>query len=211
MPQESPQTFSPGLGSPQDEYDGQADFMGRSAQFLCKTFISWQIWKETEPELFWLLERTFKAWKCEIKFTGDEHAYLIEIELPMDQVPRLDTGIKDGSLAAEIDKIHGLDPVLHRGAKDAKISKFQVSLAPARPANLETRKTVESLEQRLLEVERNERTRSIDLKVAMRDFQIFQISMIKKMEELDQKVDQGLIGLAVKCEKMERLVAKYNR
>jgi hypothetical protein len=36
----------------------------------------------------------------------------------MDQVPRLDTGIKDGSLALEIDKIHGLDPILHHGRKD---------------------------------------------------------------------------------------------
>jgi len=82
----------------------------------------------------------------------------------MDQVPRLDMGIKDGSLAVEIDKIHGLDPILHHGKKDVKISKFQVSLAPCRPSNIEQRKTVDSLEKRLLEVERNERTRSIDLR-----------------------------------------------
>lgn len=88
----------------------------------------------------------------------------IEIECPMDQVTRLDLGIKDGSLANEIDKIHGIDFVMHHGRKDVKISKFQVSLAPARPANQETRRTVESLEHRLLEVERNERTRSIDLR-----------------------------------------------
>jgi hypothetical protein len=86
------------------------------------------------------------------------------MELPMDQIPKLDVGIKEGSLAMELDKIHGLDSVLHAGRKDVKISKFQVSLAPARPANQEMRKTVESLEQRLLEVERNERTRSIDLR-----------------------------------------------
>jgi hypothetical protein len=43
----------------------------------------------------------------------------------------------------------------------------------------------------------------------MRDFQSFQISIIKRMEELDQKVDSGLIGLAAKCEKMEKLVSKY--
>jgi hypothetical protein len=68
--------FSPKLYS-LGEQDIQADHMGRTAQFLCKTYISWQIWKETEPELFWLMERTFKAWKCEIKFTGDEHQYLV--------------------------------------------------------------------------------------------------------------------------------------
>lgn len=85
----------------------------------------------------------------------------------MDQVPRMDAGIKDGSLAREIDKIHGLDPILHNGKQDVKISKFQVSLAPSRPANIEQRKTVDSLEKRLLEVERNERTRSIDLRGIM--------------------------------------------
>lgn len=127
----------------------------------------------------------------------------------MDQVPRIDAGIKDGSLAREIDKIHGLDYILHNGKKDVKISKFQVSLAPARPGNQEMRKTVESLEYRLLEVERNERTRSIDLRVAMRDFQHFQISLFKKFEDLDKKVDDGLIGLALKCEKMEKMVSKY--
>lgn len=38
---------------------------------------------------------------------------------------------------------------------------------------------------------------------------MFQVSIIKRMEELDQKVESGLIGLAIKCDKMERLVAKY--
>ena len=49
-----------------------------------------------------------------IKFKYEE----IELELPMDQVARLDTGIKDCSLATEIDKIHGLDPIIHHGKKD---------------------------------------------------------------------------------------------
>jgi hypothetical protein len=31
----------------------QAEQVGRTVQFLAKTQISWQIWKETEPELFW--------------------------------------------------------------------------------------------------------------------------------------------------------------
>ncbi len=131
--------------------------------------------------------------------------------MPADQVTRIDDGIKDGSLAAEIDKIHGLDPILHKGRKDCKLSKFQVSLAPARPANFEQRKTIDALEKRLLEVERNERSRSIDLRVIMRELQGFQVAMIKRMEDLDKKVDDGLVGLAVKCEKMEKMVAKYNK
>jgi hypothetical protein len=46
----------------------------------------------------------------------------------MDQVARLDTGIKDGSLAVEIDKIHGLDPVIHHGKKDVHISLINCDL-----------------------------------------------------------------------------------
>jgi hypothetical protein len=195
----------------------QAEQQGRTVQFLAKTSISWQIWKETEPELFWLLERTFGVWKCDVKFTGDEHSYLvffsnkIELEMPLEQVARIDTGIKDGSLSSEIDRIHGLDPILHKGRKDCKLSKFQVSLAPARPANVEQRLTIDAIEKRLLEVERNERTRSIDLRMIMRELQGFQVHMTKRMEDIDKKVDDGLIGLGVKCEKMERMVLKYNK
>lgn len=43
----------------------------------------------------------------------------------------------------------------------------------------------------------------------MRDFQMFQISMLKKFEDLDKKVDEGLLGLAYKCDRMEKLVQKY--
>ncbi|KAJ3275901.1 hypothetical protein HDV01_006767 [Terramyces sp. JEL0728] len=176
-----------------EEADVSADQMGRTVQFLAKTYISWQIWKETEPELFWLFERTFK----------------IELEMPLDQIGRLDTGIKDGSLAIEIDKIHGIDPVLHRGKKDVKISKFQVSLAPAQPANIESKKSIEALEKRLLKVEINERSRSIDLSVVMRDFLGYSVMMMKKFEELDKKVDEGLVSLSAKCDKMEKTVLKY--
>ncbi|KAL2919844.1 hypothetical protein HK105_200761 [Polyrhizophydium stewartii] len=191
------------------EEDVTAGHMGRTVQFLAKTSLSWQIWKETEPELFWLFERTFRAWRCVVKFTGDEHSYLLEIELPQDQAARVEKAIRDGSLAIELDKIHGIDPVLHRGRKDVKLSKFQVSLAPAQPVNLESRKTIESLESRLLELELNERVRSIDLRVVMRDLQSFQIDMYKRFEDLEKRVEDGLVSLGAKCDKMEKAVAKY--
>ena len=82
----------------------------------------------------------------------------------MDQTGKIEKAIKDGSLGVEFDKIHGIDPILHHGKKDAKLSKFQISLAPALPKNVEARKTIEALETRLMELELNERTRSIDLR-----------------------------------------------
>jgi hypothetical protein len=36
----------------------------------------------------------------------------------MDQTGKIEKAIKDGSLAAELDKIHGIDPILHHGRKD---------------------------------------------------------------------------------------------
>ena len=100
------ETAPPGLGSPQDDYDSQADHMGRSAQFLCKVnrlsrrkvfdnrSLDFYIVADLEGNRarailvssnhflsyclsLRLLERTFRAWKCEIKFTGDEHVYLV--------------------------------------------------------------------------------------------------------------------------------------
>lgn len=53
-----------------------------------------------------------------VKFTGEEKTYLIEMELPLIQTGKVEKAIKDGSLAVEIDKIHGLDPILHRGKHD---------------------------------------------------------------------------------------------
>lgn len=46
--------------------------------------------------------------------------YLIELELPLDQTGRIEKGILDGSLAVELDKIHGIDPILHHGKKDVQ-------------------------------------------------------------------------------------------
>ncbi|KAI8915901.1 hypothetical protein EDD86DRAFT_185877 [Gorgonomyces haynaldii] len=195
------------MASPEEEIN--ASHMARTVQFLATTSMPWQIWKETEPELFWIFERNYLAWRCVTKFTGDEKTYIIELEMPLDQTGKLEKAIKDGMVQAEIDKIHGIDPVLHHGKKDVKLSKFQISLAPARPQNTETRRNVEALERRLLELELNERARSIDLRVLMRDMQMFQVDLYKKFEDLEKKVEDGLFGLATKCEKMEKAVLKY--
>ncbi|KAJ1342816.1 hypothetical protein BSLG_002635 [Batrachochytrium salamandrivorans] len=187
--------------------DVSTEKIGRTIQFLAKTTLvrkelnasfGWQIWKETEPELFWLFERTFRAWRCIVKFTGEEHQYLVEVELPQDHAARVEKAIKDGTLAMEIDKLHGIDPILHKGKRDVKLSKVQISLAPAQPVNMESRKTIESLERRLMELELNERARSIDIRVIMRELQFFQVEIHKTFDDLEKKVDEGLVSLALK-------------
>ncbi|KAH6595120.1 hypothetical protein BASA50_006106 [Batrachochytrium salamandrivorans] len=171
--------------------DVSTEKIGRTIQFLAKTTLCWQIWKETEPELFWLFERTFRAWRCIVKFTGEEHQYLVEVELPQDHAARVEKAIKDGTLAMEIDKLHGIDPILHKGKRDVKLSKVQISLAPAQPVNMESRKTIESLERRLMELELNERARSIDIRVIMRELQFFQVEIHKTFDDLEKKVDEA--------------------
>ena len=43
----------------------------------------------------------------------------------------------------------------------------------------------------------------------MRDLQTFQIDMYKRMNGLEKNVEDGLVQLAMKCDKMEKIVSKY--
>ncbi|KAI8921027.1 hypothetical protein DFJ77DRAFT_448292 [Powellomyces hirtus] len=187
------------------------DAVARSVHFTCKSSLSWQDWKTHEPALFWFFERHFKAHTCTIKLTSDEKVFLVSMDVPNDSVGKLERGIKDGVLAVEIDKIHGIDPALSAGRRDVKISKFQVSLAPAQPQNLKVKGTIQDLEQRLLELELRERARSIDLRVIMDRLQVFQVDIYKRLETMEKKVDETLLGLATKCDRMEKVVARYKK
>ncbi|KAJ3293522.1 hypothetical protein HK104_004394 [Borealophlyctis nickersoniae] len=185
------------------------DSMARTIYFMAKSTIPWQVWKETEPELFWFFERGFRATKCSVKLTGDEKVYLVEVEVPSDQVGKLEKAIKDGQLGLEMDKMHGLDPSLSR--RDIKITKVSVTLAPAQPQNQKARDTIEQLESRLLELELRERARSIDLRVVMDQLRGFQVDIYKRLETMEKKVDETLSTLSVKCDKMEKLVNRYRK
>jgi hypothetical protein len=60
------------------------------------------------------LEVGFAYSRCVVRFTGDERTHLIELELPLNQTGKIEKAIKDGVLSLEVDKIHGLDPILHK-------------------------------------------------------------------------------------------------
>jgi hypothetical protein len=74
--------------------------------------------KETLPDLNWFLEKNFHASNLHIRLTGEEKTFVCELEVPTDDISKFERSFKDGSLAIEIDKIHGLDPVVSRNAKD---------------------------------------------------------------------------------------------
>ncbi|RKO86086.1 hypothetical protein BDK51DRAFT_34934 [Blyttiomyces helicus] len=189
----------------------EGEHVARQVHLLIKSQISWQIWKETEPEVFWYFERAFRAWKCCVRLTGDEKVFLVEAEISNANVGKFEKAIKDGSLAIEIDKIHGIDPALSHGKKDVKINKFQITLAPARPMNLSARNTIEKLEEQLLELEMNERARSIDLRVIMDTLQGFQLDVYKRLEAMEKRVEETMGSLSVKCDRMEKTVARYRK
>ncbi|KAI9011390.1 hypothetical protein BC832DRAFT_590617 [Gaertneriomyces semiglobifer] len=186
------------------------EILARTVHLMCKSNVSWQVWKETEPELFWFFERHFRAWKCSIRLTGDQNVYLVELELPFSQVGKIEKAMKDGLLAMELDKMHGLDPALNK-RKDVKITKCQVTLAPAQPQNVEVKGTIEHLEQRLLELELHERGRSIDLRVVMERLQGFQLDMTKRLEVMEKKTDETIVALSTKIDKMDKMAARYKR
>jgi hypothetical protein len=65
------------------------------------------------------------------------------------------------------------------------------------------------LERKLLELEMRERARSIDIKNLMGELTEFQVEYYKRLEDLELKLDQTLAGLAIKCDKLEKVVVRY--
>ncbi|TPX37604.1 hypothetical protein SmJEL517_g00499 [Synchytrium microbalum] len=180
----------------------------RTVTFLAKTStVSWQIWKETEPELYWYLEKHYKAYRASIKLTADEKVYVIETEMPNDQVGKFQKAFNAGLIATELDRMHGLDPTVRQ--KDAKLTRLNVTAGTVLPSNLD-KSSITALEQRLLELELHERARSIDIRAIMEKMQTLQLDMFKKLEAMDKKVDQNAHELSWKCEKSEAALKKVD-
>ncbi|KAJ3113695.1 hypothetical protein HDU96_003060 [Phlyctochytrium bullatum] len=211
----------------------------KSVCFMAKTNLSWQIWKEdalghfggysvgtawdrdlkantikpikeTLPDLHWFLERNFNGSNIQLKYTGDEKSVIVEMEMPIDSLGKLEKAFKDNSLSTEIDKIHGFDPATH-GKRDCKLSRFSVMLGPTRPQNIPTNKTIEGLEEQILKLEQLERTRSIDLKAVMEGLQSFQLEIQKRLDELDRKFFETTQKIETKCDRLEKTLARYRK
>ncbi|KAJ3058943.1 hypothetical protein BCR33DRAFT_712754 [Rhizoclosmatium globosum] len=182
----------------------------RAVSFIAKTGFAWQVWKETLPDLHWFLEKNFQASKVNIKLTGEEKNFVVELECPNDSVPRLEKSFKDGTLGTEIDKIHGMDPAFSCGKKDAKLSRFCTTMAEARPQNAADH-TIEALEQQIVQLELLERARSIDLKMVMENLLSFQTEFQKKFEALDKKVGEMSNRLDQKAERLSATLQRFKK
>ena len=58
----------------------------------------WIAWRETEAELYYFFERNFKTQKCTLKLTPDEGVFGIELEVPLDVLPRFEKAFKGTSM-----------------------------------------------------------------------------------------------------------------
>ncbi|KAJ3411831.1 hypothetical protein HDV05_001673 [Chytridiales sp. JEL 0842] len=179
--------------------------------FLAKSSMAFQVWKETQPDLFWFFEKNFGAIFVNIKLTAEERTYIIEMEMPAGNVTKLEKAFKDGSLIVELDKIHGIDPAISHGKRDVKVSRLTVTMGATRPQNTNTQRTIENLEEQLIKLELLERTRSIDLKAVMDSLQSFQLDFQKKFEGLEKRVDETTVKLDKKCEKLEKAMARFRK
>ena len=88
------------------------------------------------------------------------------------------------------------------------MTRLTVTAGTVLPQNLD-RSSVTALEVRLLELEINERARSIDVRAIMTKMQDLQLDIFKRLEAMDKKVDQNAHELSWKCEKSEAALKKY--
>ena len=164
-----------------------------------KFYSSFQIWKETQPELLWYCENNFKANHINVSISGESNI-LLELNIPLYSVSDLESEISNGTLISKIDSIHGLPPK----SKKSKILKSVFGLAVERKLT-----NISDLESRLIQLELKERAQSIDIKALVQDLSNFQIHFFKKLSELEAKVDLNLNNLESKTEKLEKILIKY--
>lgn len=170
------------------------------------------------------MENNFQAVQMTLRNLPNDYSVMIDMDVPKDSLARVEKAHGDKTLAAEIDKIHGLEAihrsdVLHSQSfdrvykltikKQAKIIRMDVSLAPEPFKSQKDTRTLELLEKRLIELEMRERARSIDIKVLMEELKSFQIEYYGRLEAMEKKLDEKLEGLQSKCERLAGVVVRY--
>lgn len=168
----------------------------KSMYILVNSVTNIQIWKETQPELFWFLENSFNVNVLNISISG-EHI-LLELNIPCINLLSFQESLKDGSLLHKIDSIHGT-------VKKSRIVKSMTGLALERKLT-----NISDLESRLIQLEMKERAQSIDIKALVQELSRFQIHFFKKLSELEDKVNLNLGNLEIKTEKLEKILTKYS-
>ncbi|KAJ3248014.1 hypothetical protein HDU78_002448 [Chytriomyces hyalinus] len=108
--------------------------------------LGWMAWKDREASLFVLFERVFGCVSVVLKFTESLDVFGVEMEVPNDQVVRLEKELKTKYLLAEIDKIHGLSPAMK--APDCKVLRVSKTMGSGVSSD-SIKSSLESLQARV--------------------------------------------------------------
>ena len=158
-------------------------------QFTAKSNLGWISWKEREASLFRLLERIFNAQSCCMNFTNRYNEIIIEFSAPSSQIERyLETiynrvskYVRQGQLACEIDKVHGV-------LKDCVLAKL-VSVPGKR---VDGKSSLESIEDRVLALTSIDYTRKREIVALTTQIDFLRDKAQAALDIFEEEYDQKL-------------------
>ncbi|KAI8906681.1 hypothetical protein EDD86DRAFT_192698, partial [Gorgonomyces haynaldii] len=155
--------------------------------FAIKSKLGWIAWKEREASLYSLFERAFAATRCELKFSDMLDEYAMEVEIPNQMVDKFTKYFNGKALALEIDKLHGLEPVLGKW-KDVKLSGLKKTLGTT-SSHQTIRSSIDALQQRFLNLENVNGGRNKEVEALRELTTAMKRDMTKRFHELQHRID----------------------
>ncbi|KAI9090016.1 hypothetical protein DFS34DRAFT_597814 [Phlyctochytrium arcticum] len=153
--------------------------------FLVRSKLGWIVWKEMEASLYAMFERAFAATRCEMKFSDSMEEFGFEVELPNEQVEKFTKIFKSRSLELEIDRLHGLDPLLTK-FKDAKLQNLKKTLGTTLK-DTDVRSSLEVLHTRFRALEAVGLNRDKEINAIQEQFNYMQTTMNQRFESVQKR------------------------
>jgi len=175
----------------------------KTVNFIIESKLGWITWKETEAELYYYFERSYKATRCIIKLTQEETLFGVELDLPLDVLPRFEKAFKGTSMPADIDRIHGLDPALNYKRADAKLSRLIVSHAAPRPLAAE-KPAISTLERKVNTLEIASQKDDLEIHGLIAQVSELQRLFQKRFDENEKKWEKRMEHVEKRCEVLEK-------
>ncbi|KAI8899055.1 hypothetical protein BC833DRAFT_619753 [Globomyces pollinis-pini] len=151
------------------------------------TKIGWIAWKDKEASLYTLFERTFGATRCELKISDTLDDFVMEIEIPTENVDKFQKQFWGKTLAKEIDKIHGIEPSVCSWT-DARLSKL-IKSAGSTLASTHVKSSCENLTQRFDMLEKCANSRNKEVAAMMDMCSSIMEELTSKFDALSHRID----------------------
>ncbi|KNC95969.1 uncharacterized protein SPPG_08574 [Spizellomyces punctatus DAOM BR117] len=137
-----------------------------------------------------------------MKFSESMEEFGFEVEVPNDQVEKFQKFFKGRTLAEEIDRLHGIDPLVTKW-RDAKLQNLKKtmgttlkdtdgSLPPTSPHSVYTdrspvRSSLEVLESRFKALEQVGQTRDREVRAIHEQFAYLQTTMLQRFDDIQKR------------------------